>query len=73
MRMPRMRSRWQGYGVTKQGGRGREREGRGGEEEGERKRERERKGASTDGKERKVKKERSERDGMDKGQHAGRK
>lgn len=61
MRMPRMRSRWQGYGVTKQGKR-----------EGERERE-ERRRASTDGKERKVKKERSERDGMDKGQHAGRK
>lgn len=71
MRMPRMRSRWQGYGVTKQGGRGRERGTEEGEEKGERQRERE--GASTDGKERKVKKERSERDGMDKGQHAGRK
>lgn len=72
MRMPRMRSRWQGYGVTKQGGRGREREGRRrGRGRGEKERERE--GASTDGKERKVKKERSERDGMDKGQHAGRK
>lgn len=58
MRMPRMRSRWQGYGVTKQG----KREG-----------EREREERGSDGKERKVKKERSERDGMDKGQHAGRK
>ena len=53
-----MRSRWQGYGVTKQG----KREG-----------EREREERGSDGKERKVKKERSERDGMDKGQHAGRK
>lgn len=46
MRMPRMRSRWQGYGVTKQGKREgeREREERGSEhgwegEEGEKKRE----------------------------------
>lgn len=42
MRMPRMRSRWQGYGVTKQGGRGRERGTEEGEEKGERERERER-------------------------------
>lgn len=45
MRMPRMRSRWQGYGVTKQGGRGREREGRRrGRGKGEKERERARMG-----------------------------
>lgn len=45
MRMPRMRSRWQGYGVTKQGGRGREREGRRrGRGRGEKERERARMG-----------------------------